>query len=77
MTEAVRTGTLDFLTLLAHDPNTRDLLQRPREFLGNIMLLIVGGIFAAIVFHNPFARAFFAAPPFVLGIASFWLDSRR
>ncbi len=40
-------------------------------------LLILGGIFAAIGFHNPFARAFFAAPPIVLGLASIWLGSRR
>jgi len=41
--EKPRTDRLDFLTLLAHDPHTRDLLDRPRELLGNIMLLIVGG----------------------------------
>lgn len=35
--------TLDLVTLLAHNPATRDLPTRPMEFLGNIMLLIVGG----------------------------------
>lgn len=33
--------SFDLLTLLANDPNTRNL--PPKEFLGNIMLLIVGG----------------------------------
>lgn len=33
----------DFLSLMAHDPNTKDLPQKPFEFLGNMMLLIVGG----------------------------------
>ena len=35
--------TLDLVTMLAHNPATRDLPTRPMEFLGNIMLLIVGG----------------------------------
>jgi cytochrome P450 len=34
---------LDLITMLAHTPATRDMLSRPMEFLGNIMLLIVGG----------------------------------
>jgi hypothetical protein len=29
--------------MLAHGDDTRDMIQRPLEFLGNIMLLIVGG----------------------------------
>ncbi len=33
----------DFLSLLAHNPGTRDMLDDPMEFLGNILLLIVGG----------------------------------
>ena len=33
----------DFISLLAHDPGTRDMLANPMEFLGNLMLLIVGG----------------------------------
>lgn len=33
----------DFLSLMAHDPNTKDLPNNPMEFLGNMMLLIVGG----------------------------------
>ena len=33
----------DFLSLLAHNPDTRDMIDNPMEFLGNIMLLVVGG----------------------------------
>ena len=35
------TGQLDFITLLAHSPATRDM--EPMEYLGNLILLIVGG----------------------------------
>lgn len=37
------TGKNDLLTMLAHGPDTKDMISRPLEFLGNIMLLIVGG----------------------------------
>ncbi len=33
----------DFISLLAHNPGTRDMINRPNEFLGNLILLIVGG----------------------------------
>ena len=33
----------DFLSLLAHNPDTRDMIDNPMEFLGNILLLVVGG----------------------------------
>lgn len=33
----------DLISMLAHDPATKDLPQNPREFLGNLQLLIVGG----------------------------------
>ncbi len=33
----------DFVSLLAHDPATRNMLDNPIEYLGNLMLLIVGG----------------------------------
>jgi cytochrome P450 len=33
----------DLISMLAHGPSTKDMLSRPAEFLGNIMLLIVGG----------------------------------
>ncbi len=36
-------GATDLITMLAHGEDTRDMIQRPLEFLGNIMLLIVGG----------------------------------
>ena len=34
---------LDLISMLAHGEATRDLPSRPHEFLGNLMLLIVGG----------------------------------
>ena len=40
---AARPPTFDFLSLLAHNPGTRDMINDPMEFLGNILLLIVGG----------------------------------
>jgi cytochrome P450 len=36
-------GRNDLITMLAHGEETRGMIQRPLEFLGNIMLLIVGG----------------------------------
>lgn len=36
-------GRNDLITMLAHGEETRDMATRPLEFLGNIMLLIVGG----------------------------------
>ena len=33
----------DFISLLAHDPATKDMIDNPMELLGNLMLLIVGG----------------------------------
>ncbi len=33
----------DLISMLAHGESTRDMLSRPNEFLGNILLLIVGG----------------------------------
>ncbi len=33
----------DLITMLAHGEDTKDMVTRPLEFLGNIMLLIVGG----------------------------------
>jgi cytochrome P450 len=33
----------DLISMMAHSPGTQDLLSRPMEFLGNIVLLIVGG----------------------------------
>ncbi len=34
---------MDFISLLAHDPETRDMIHDPMEFIGNLTLLIVGG----------------------------------
>jgi cytochrome P450 len=33
----------DLISMLAHGESTRDMLDRPSEFIGNILLLIVGG----------------------------------
>ena len=33
----------DLISMLAHGESTKDMLERPSEFLGNILLLIVGG----------------------------------
>jgi cytochrome P450 len=33
----------DFISLLAHGPETKDMINNPMELLGNLMLLIVGG----------------------------------
>ncbi len=33
----------DFISLLAHGEETKDMINDPMEFLGNLMLLIVGG----------------------------------
>jgi cytochrome P450 len=33
----------DLISMLAHGATTRDMLQRPMELLGNLILLIVGG----------------------------------
>lgn len=38
-----RDSGFDLITLLQRDPNTADLVDRPMEFLGNLLLLIVGG----------------------------------
>lgn len=37
------TNRNDLITMLAHSEETKDMISRPLEFLGNIMLLIVGG----------------------------------
>jgi cytochrome P450 len=39
----VKPGNNDLITMLAHGESTKDLLTRPMELLGNLVLLIVGG----------------------------------
>lgn len=34
---------MDLISMLAHSENTKDMIQKPLEFLGNLILLIVGG----------------------------------
>ena len=44
MDRAAKPPQMDFISLLAHNPNTRTMLaDNPMEFLGNLILLIVGG----------------------------------
>ena len=33
----------DFISLLAHDPKTKNMVDDPMDFLGNLILLIIGG----------------------------------
>jgi cytochrome P450 len=36
-------GDIDLISMLAHGETTQDMLERPMEYLGNLILLIVGG----------------------------------
>jgi cytochrome P450 len=40
---AAQPRKFDFISLFAHSPETRDMVNNPMELLGNLMLLIVGG----------------------------------
>jgi cytochrome P450 len=40
---AAKPPAADFISLLAHNPQTRDMVDDPMEFLGNLILLIIGG----------------------------------
>jgi cytochrome P450 len=40
---AAREPSTDFISMMAHAPATKDMLSRPMELLGNVLLLIVGG----------------------------------
>jgi cytochrome P450 len=40
---AGRARSFDLISLLVHGEHTRDMVQRPLELLGNLLLLIVGG----------------------------------
>ena len=40
---AAQPKKFDFISLLAHTPETADMVNDPQEFLGNLILLIVGG----------------------------------
>ncbi|MEO0882603.1 MAG: cytochrome P450 [Pseudomonadota bacterium] len=40
---AAQPKTFDFISLFAHDPATANMVNDPKEFLGNLILLIVGG----------------------------------
>ena len=54
----------DLISMLAHGEATRDLPSRPQEFMGNLLLLIVGGndttrnsISGGLWFLNQFPRS--------------------
>jgi cytochrome P450 len=34
---------MDFISMMAHNPETKDMINDPMEYLGNVALLIVGG----------------------------------
>jgi cytochrome P450 len=38
-----RESGFDLISLLQRDPNTQDLVDRPLEYMGNLLLLIIGG----------------------------------
>lgn len=40
---AAQPPKFDFISLMAHNPKTKDMINNPLELLGNLMLLIVGG----------------------------------
>jgi cytochrome P450 len=40
---AAQPKKFDFISLLAHNPETAEMVNDPQEFLGNLILLIVGG----------------------------------
>lgn len=40
---AAQPRKFDFISLFAHDPKTKDMINNPMELMGNLMLLIVGG----------------------------------
>ncbi len=55
----------DLISLLVKDPETRDMVTRPTEFMGNLLLLIVGGndttrnsISASVLGFNKFPEEF-------------------
>ena len=38
-----QSDSMDFITALSNHPDTKDMIDRPLEYLGNLMLLIIGG----------------------------------
>jgi cytochrome P450 len=43
MERAAAPPKMDFISLLAHNPDTAGMINNPMELMGNLMLLIVGG----------------------------------
>lgn len=55
----------DFISMLAHDPNTKNMINDPLDFLGTLALLIIGGndttrnsISGGVVFLNQFPEEY-------------------
>src|SRR5213079_2523377 len=46
----------DLISMLAHGEETRDLPSRPQEFMGNLLLLIVGGWWFRNQFPDEYAK---------------------
>lgn len=40
---AAQPRKFDLVSMMAHEDSTKDMIERPTEFIGNLMLLIVGG----------------------------------
>jgi len=40
---AAQPPKMDFISMMAHNPETKDMINDPMEYLGNVALLIVGG----------------------------------
>ena len=38
-----QSDSMDFITALSNHPDTKDMIDRPLEYLGNLLLLIIGG----------------------------------
>jgi cytochrome P450 len=65
MERARQPPKFDFLSLLAHSPDTSNMISDPVDFLGNLMVLIVGGndttrnsISASVYTMNKFPREY-------------------
>jgi membrane associated rhomboid family serine protease len=51
MERAAAPQKMDFISLLAHNPDTKDMINNPMELMGNLMLLILGGTLLGGLMH--------------------------
>ncbi len=65
MERAAAPPKMDFISLLAHNPDTAGMIHNPMELMGNLMLLIVGGndttrnsISGGVYFLNQFSAEY-------------------